>query len=300
MSHISRVYIFIAVLLIAAIACAVPGTAVPNEGSISTAAAQTVIAGLTQSAPQETLPPTLELEMTATPTFTFTPEIPTLTPTQTQTPLPIFTPTSAVATISVSVPTNCRVGPGKVYDRVGALLVGQIAEVYGRDPTGNYWYIRNPGGGAQFCWVWGEYATLAGPYLVLPVYTPPPTPTPTMTPTPSPDFTVEFAGLDSCSGWWVDLKLKNTGPLAFRSVKIEVKDTVTDVEAAALTDGFTDVDGCLKTTTKDVLNAGDTFNVSSPVFAYNPSGNKLRVDVTLCTNPSQQGSCIKKRINFTP
>lgn len=40
---------------------------------------------------------------------------------------------------------------------------------------------------------------------------------------------------------------------------IEIKDQVTEVELPAYTDGFTDLDGCLKTTTKDVINPGDTF-----------------------------------------
>ena len=60
------------------------------------------------------------------------------------TPTPVFTSTPGIPLISVTVATNCRVGPGKVYDRVGALLVGQVAEVVGRNLNGNYWYIRNP------------------------------------------------------------------------------------------------------------------------------------------------------------
>jgi hypothetical protein len=202
--------------------------------------------------------------------------------------------------ISVSVPTNCRNGPGRVYDRVGSLLVGKVAEVYGRDPTGNYWYIRNPGAGAQFCWVWGEYATLTGPFQFLPVFTPPPTPTPTMTPTPVPDFTVKYAGLDSCSGWWVEVEVKNISSLSFRSYRMEVRDMVTGVELVALRDGFMDLDGCLRITTKDILNPGDTFILSAPTFSYNPAGNEIRLDVTLCISTGQQGGCISKRINFIP
>lgn len=295
MMRLSKIYSPLFILLLASAACAVPGVATPDAGSISTAAAQTVIAGLTDGAPMELPSPTLEF--TPTPEFTFTPS---LTPTETQTPTPLFTATSTVPLISVSVNTNCRVGPGRVYGRVGALLVGQSAEVHGRDPGGNYWYIRNPGAGAQFCWVWGEYATLTGPYMFLPVFTPPPTPTPTMTPTPVPDFNLEYAGLDSCSGWWIEIKLKNTGPLAFRSLRIEVKDTVTGTELVALADSFTDLDGCLKTTTKDVLNPGDTFTVSAPMFAYNPSGNAMRVNITLCPSLGQNGACITRSINFTP
>jgi hypothetical protein len=293
-----RIYLSLAGLMIASAACVVPGMTVPDTDAVSTAAAQTVVAGLTQNAPLEIFSPTAE--MTSTPTSTFTPLPPTLTPTETQTPIPIFTPTPVFPLISVSVPTNCRSGPGKAYGITGSLLVGKVAEVYGRDPTGNYWYIRNPGAGAQFCWVWGEYATLEGPYQLLPVFTPPPTPTPTMTPTPSPSFTAEYAGLDSCNGWWVEIKLKNTGPIPFRSVNISVKDNATDVELVSLADGFTDQDGCLKTTTKDILSSEDTFTLSSPAFNYNPKGHNLRVTITLCSNTGQMGTCVTNKINFKP
>lgn len=298
MSRYPRIFLLLVGLSIISAACTGQPIGTPDPNAVATIVAQTVAAGLTQNAASEISSPTLDA--TATPSLTFTPAPPSSTPTDTPTPIPIFTATPEMPMISVSVPTNCRNGPGRAYDRVGSLLVGRTAEVYGRDPTGNYWYIRNPGAGAPFCWVWGEYATLTGPFQFLPVFTPPPTPTPTMTPTPVPDFTVRYAGLDSCSGWWVEVGLKNTGPLSFRSLKIEVLDKVTGVELAALMDNFTDLDGCLKTTTKDALHPGDTFIISSPAFAYNPAGNELRVDVTLCTSSGQKGSCISKRINFTP
>ncbi|HLA86914.1 MAG TPA: hypothetical protein VJL10_02725 [Anaerolineales bacterium] len=292
-----------AVLWIASLACVVPGLALPDVNAISTSAAQTVIAGLTQNAPQASLWPTLTA---ATPSFTFTPEPPTFTATETSTPTQTLTPTLiptatlSIPLISVSVPTNCRNGPGKVYVLQGALLVGETAQVYGRDPTNRYWYIRNPDSGSEFCWVWGEYATLTGPFMLLPVYTPPPTPTPTMTPTPSPSFTAEYSSLDSCVGWWVEIKLKNTGPLPFKSVEIKVKDKVTDIELVALSDGFTDLDGCLKTTIKDTLGPGDTFIISAPAFTYNPSGHNIRALITLCSNTGQKGACITRKINFKP
>lgn len=298
MRHIQLLFIFMAGMLVTGLACAVPGVTLPDTNAASTSAAQTVIAEITRSSIGET--PSITLEPTATQSLTFTPELPTLTPTETQTPLPLFTATSTAPLISVSVATNCREGPGKVYNRVGALLVGETAEIYGRDPTGRYWYIRNPDPGVEFCWVWDEYATLAGSYLSVPVLTPPPTPTATATPTPMPEFSAEYAGLDSCSGWWVEIRVKNTGTMSFRSVKFEARDLVTDVVFVAFKDGFTDLDGCLKTSTKDVLSPGDEFVLSSPLFSYNPSGNKMRVDITLCTETSQKGGCVTRKINFKP
>jgi hypothetical protein len=171
------------------------------------------------------------------------------------------------------VPTNCRVGPGRVYRRVGAILVGEVAEVYGRDPTGRYWYIRNPDSRSGFCWAWGEYATVSGNTALLPVYTPPPTPTPTFTPTPAPDFSFAYTRLETCSGWWPEFELENTGSIPFQSIGITVRDTVTDVVVASYMDGFTNYDGCSSSSIKDTLAVDRTRVVSGPTFNYDPTGH---------------------------
>jgi hypothetical protein len=182
----------------------------------------------------------------------------------------------------------------------GALLVGETAQVYGRDPTGGYWYIRNPGAGSEYCWVWGEYATVVGNIAFLPVYTPPPTPTSTFTPTPLPDFEAVYNGLDSCAGWWVEIELENTGTVPFRSIGITVKDTDTDVTLASFTDDFTNIDGCLSSNSRDRLAIGKTRVVSAPSFNYDPSGHKLRATVILCSEDGQNGTCVTRSIIFTP
>jgi hypothetical protein len=299
-----RIYLPATILLIASLACALPsGLVTPDPNALSTAVAQTLVAGLTQTIPEMLSSATQEF----TPTITFTMEPPTLTSTATSTLTQTPTSTLEIPMVSVSVPTNCRNGPGKVYVMVGALLVGQAAQVYGRDPTSNYWYIRNPDSDAGFCWVWGEYATLTGPFLLLPIYTPPPTPTatltplPTFTPTPSPSFKAEYSSLDTCNGsWWTDIKLKNNGSTPFKSVNISIKDSVTSITLVALTDGFTDIDGCLKSTTKDKIDTGDTYLLSAPAFNYNPAGHELLANITLCSDTGQKGLCTTRNINFTP
>lgn len=310
MSHAHRVYFSVAALLIASLACTnLSVFSTPDTGAVSTAAAQTVIADLTRNAPLATLSATFEV----TPTSTFTPEPPTITPTETLTPTltltatPSLTFTPLVPLISVSVPTNCRNGPGKVYDMVGALLVGVTAEVYGRDPTNNYWYIRNPDWGDKFCWVWGEYATLTGPVLLLPIFTPPPTPTPTftpsptLTPTPSPAFKAEYASLDACNGsWWLEIALKNKGTIPLKSVNISVTDKATGVVVVNLADGFTNLEGCLSKTTKDTLGPGDTYLLSAPAFNYNPMGHELKVAITLCSDTGQKGLCVTNKFGVIP
>ena len=305
MSYSNRVFLAMIALLIFALSCAMPTITLQDSGAISTAAAGTVIAGFTQTALLEVLSPTIQ-----EPTLTFTPETPTYTPTLTLTQMPTateaITPTPLVPQISVSVPTNCRNGPGKVYPRVGALLIDQTAQVYGRDPTGKYWLIRNPDASSGYCWVWGEYATLTGSTAFLPVYTPPPTPTPTFTPlptftpTPSPDFEVAYTSLDTCVGWWVELSLKNTGSFPFKSLGITIHDVDTDVVLANFTDAFTDINGCLSSNSRDTLGVGKTYVVSAPAFNYDPSGHKLRATVIMCSDTGQSGTCVTKTLNFKP
>lgn len=293
-----NIKLFIFLLIITSLACELPVN-IPDTNAISTAAAETVIAGLTQNSTQT---PLASQEPTFTPTFTFTSEPPTITftPTETFTPSPTYTPFSLITLITVSVPTNCRNGPGKVYGRQGALLVGETAEVFGRDPSNQYWYIRNPDNTNEFCWLWGEYATLTGPFAFLPIFTPPSTPTATFTPTPAPAFEIKGFSLDSCGGWWIEVEIKNIGQIVFKSVEFEVIDTVTNVEKTLLTNGFTNKDGCLATTTKDVIAPGNLFSISGALFDYNLQNNKLHIAITLCTELNQKGVCITQETNYKP
>jgi len=247
---------------------------------------QTMIAGATQTA--WGISP---VELMDTPTATFTP---VFTPTETLTPSPVFTFTPIVPQVSVSVATNCRVGPSKVYDRVGALLVGQVSEVVGRATTGNYWYIRNPNQSGGFCWLWGEYATLTGNFATLPMFTPPPTPT------PIPAFEASYNGLDSCTVWWVDLDLTNTGGISFESISITVRDMDTDIVVSMYMDVFEDLDGCAVSSAADVFGPGATRIVSAPAFDYDLRGHELRATITLCSRNGQNGTCITESIKFTP
>ena len=64
---------------------------------------------------------------------------PTMTLTQTMT----LTPTESKPMVSVSVDTNCRTGPGKIYDWIGALLVG------GRGGSGRQIFRRSVLGGQE-------------------------------------------------------------------------------------------------------------------------------------------------------
>ena len=181
---------------------------------------------------------------------------------------------------------------------MGALLVGETVQVYARDTTGNYWYIRNPDSNNGFCWVWGEYATVTGPTFALPIYTPPPTPTATATPAPS--FDASYSGLVVCTGWWPEIRLKNTGLVTFRSIGISLKDTVTSTSVYNSSDGFVDDPDCTTSNSRKTLLAGKVVTVSAPGFVYDPTGHKLRASITLCSDTGQSGLCVSKTIVFTP
>lgn len=289
----TRILLSVIVLIMVSLACIVPNIPAPTQDihSLETAVMGTMVSGATQTA-LAGFPVGILDTPTAVPSFT--PELPTLSPTATLSPTPVFTATPLIPLISVTVPTNCRVGPGRVYDRVGALLVGEVAEVVGRNLNGNYWYIRNPDQSNGFCWLWGEYATVTGNFAVLPVFTPPPTPT------PMPDFKADYDGLESCNGWWADIDVTNTGGVTFESISMTVRDTDTDVVVSMSTDVFHDIDGCTDTNTRERLNPGDTRTVSGPVFTYNPTGHELRATITLCSRDGQNGLCITESIRFTP
>ncbi len=281
----------VTVLIIASLACGgVPGVPVPvtGPGTLDAEAIGTVIVQTMDSASTQTawaITPT-ETVISPTATQTSTPEPPTVT--ATSSPASLFTNTPSIPVIRVSVDTNCRAGPGQVYDQVGSLMVGEAAEVLASDPTTRYWYVKNPDQPNGYCWLWTEYATLAGNVSVLPVFTPPPTPT------PAPDFEVAFDSIESCSGWWVNLQVTNNSSIAFRSIALTIKDLGTEDSLSMYADKFTALNGCRNSSTKDVLNPGERFTVSAPAFVYDLKGHKLRATIMLCTDAGQKGTCITK------
>jgi hypothetical protein len=293
MSKSTPILVAVTVLLILSLACVLPNVVpAPTQdlNALGTMVMQTMIAGASQTA-QAVIP--VDLGETLTPLPTSTPEPPTLTPTITLSPTLVWTATSVVPQISVSVATNCRVGPGKVYDRVGALLVGQVSEVVGRSDAATYWYSRNPSSSNSYCWLWGQYATVTGNWAALPIIAPPPTPT------PMPDFVAEYDRLEICSGWWVDIELENTGGIEFESIMLTIKDTATNVVLSTYSDSFNDVDGCA-VSSKETLNPGNSPNISSPPFSYDPTGHELQATISLCSRNGQNGLCLTKTIKFKP
>ena len=77
--------------------------------------------------------------------------VPTLPPAPTETPVPAvpqptqFTPT-VVLPVTVTVGANLRFGPSTVYAGPGGARSGKVLEAIGRDASGQWLLVREPGG----------------------------------------------------------------------------------------------------------------------------------------------------------
>lgn len=302
-----RISFLICVLFAAVIACITPNVTITDpvvQASLQALTVDAAVRATQQAVRVGTVPPPPSVFPTVSqsvaPTLTLVPSE-TPVPTATVTLLIIMSPTTMVPMISVSIPTNCRSGPGKDYEVDGGLLVGETAQVYARDPSGHYWYIPNPDSPGDFCWVWDEYATFSGLTSSLPVFTPPPTPTATFTPTPTPGFDASYEGVVWCTGtWWTEIALDNTGSLNFRSYEFTLRDVDLDISVSDAADGFVDRPDCSSSSSKVSLQPGKTVMLSSPAVDNDPAGHKMRATIKLCSDKGQEGECVTKTIRFTP
>jgi hypothetical protein len=306
--------ILILVMILMA-SCQIPGvteviqTQAINPEAIYTAAALTLQAQLTQNAPPvlaPTQPPPTEMGPTSEPwVITATPLPITLTFTPlpfTNTPIPTattpFTPTSQYPTISASVNTNCRKGPGPEYDIVGALQVGQVAQVHGKNSSSTWWYIENPKFPGNYCWVWGVTTTVSGSTSGLAVLTPPPPPTKTVS---KVGFSASYASTHKCGGTkYAIFSVKNTGASMLHSMSIKTRDQTTDAviaAAASSNDPFLTASGHCPPG-EDSLATEDTAFVAGSI-AGATSGHDAKAIITLCTKDGLAGTCYTVTVNFT-
>jgi len=254
-----------------------------------TATVPTVDPNAAQTAIVETIN-AIQAQTTPSAVTTSEPELSTVTALPSFTLEPTGTPTIPI--ISVSVDTNCRIGPGKDFERVGMLLVGETTEIVGRDATGQYWYVRNPDVGFEFCWMSGEYATVSGNYLIVLIQTPPGALT---------DFEATYQGQGQCSGsFWSDIRLKNLGGAWFKSMNITVRDTDTNTVRTATANNFAFNDGCSAPRIVDTLIQGVSVLISSPEFPYNLNAHNMSATIILCTELNMTGGCVTKTITYKP
>jgi len=226
------------------------------------------------------------------PSATFTPEstdTPTLTPTVTETPTP------EVPMVYISENTNCRTGPGTIYERLITVLKGEEPEAVAKDPLGEYWYIRRPGQEGSFCWLWGKYATPVGDTASLPVFTPPPTPTPSL------DFSVSYHHKEpTCVQYTLVYKIINTGGFTLESWKTSAVDhTGGSNPLSSIEDQFQEIVVCVKVSTQMDLTPGEGHYVIL-TFNDNPTGHDITTTIKICTEDGLGGECLEKTFRHTP
>lgn len=73
--------------------------------------------------------------------------------------------------------SNCRSGPGTVYDVTSYLEGGDTSPIDGRNAASTWWWIERVVGSGH-CWVWDESVIVGGDTSLVPVLPDPPTPTP--------------------------------------------------------------------------------------------------------------------------
>jgi hypothetical protein len=264
----------------------------PTGDAVGSAIAKTIVA---QTDLAKIVAGTLAAMVTDTPLFTLTPS---LTPSSTPTPTP------PMPMVSVSMDTNCRTGPGKVYDMSGSLLVGQTAEVLGRSSDSQYWVIRDPKDPSNICWLWGFYATVTGNTGILPAFTPPPTPTPAATNTPAASFSFSYVDITHCGASYAfRFQVKNNGSVTWESVRLVVTDNTTATTFTHILNSFRSYNGCGVEVNQQELMPGEGGHVANILpgeMGYNPAGHSITTTATLCSQNGLGGTCISKTINFNP
>ena len=260
-----------------------------DQDLVATSVAATVAAqGADQSEEIEKAPPTETTEPVPTDT-------PGPTGTATSLPTATDTPTPDVLGVHVSNDTFCRLGTGSGYEALGILNTDQSSEILAVDPSGEFWYIANPDAEGE-CWIWGEYATPEGLTEYLPVFTPPPRPVYNF------NFYTSDCGAGNCYLWF---RIKNTGPLPLRSVRLTVESnstfgtgTLEPVSATVEYNGFMSGSLPVNPDLSQIAVGSNGFMHSGGL--RNPLGNKSTATIKICSQNNLGGVCTTQVLDFTP
>ena len=247
------------------------------------------------SAAAETTP-TIRVTATIALTATQTKLVPsaTLTVTATETPLPepSATATAEIPIAEVRRESNCRVGPGALYDLVAKYQVGQMLEVVAKDLGGGYWFVKNPDKPEEQCYLLAQNIAITGDTAALPKFTPQPSPT------AAPYFEVSFKRFDTCQSQdYALFDVKNVGSVAFRSVYIRVTDLQVSKSVEDVLNAFDLRVGCVLAKNIAPLDPGVAGYVASPPFKWKAIGHKLQAVLMLCTDKDLKGTCVTQSLS---
>jgi hypothetical protein len=221
---------------------------------------------------------------------------PTLPPTATipSSPPPTVTATPEPVSLTVSANTHCRQGQGIYHELSGTLLTGEEVEVIARSTVPDYWYIENPANPDEFCWLWGEYATLVGEVDALPVLTPFPSPT------PGPLVAIDYAGTINCDRKYAFFVVRNYGPFTFMTAERTILDLDTGKTVYPTTfdrHPFAPLyNNCVPGHENEVY-PGDVAYIYVPLQGSR-QGHRAQAIIRVCTEDYLQGLCHTQWINF--
>lgn len=241
--------------------------------------------------PTEVSTETATREPAATPTETLPTETPTVTATETRVPTPTDTATPVPPMAEVMRESNCRVGPGGIYELVATYQAGQKLEVVAKDLGGGYWFVKNPEKPEEQCYLLAQNITITGDTVALPKFTPRPSPT------AAPYFTVTFRKFDTCkSEDYALFVVENAGSVPFRSVYIKVTDQKVNRSVEQALNAFDLRVGCVLAKNIAPLEVGGTGYVASPPFKWSVAGHKLQAVIMACTEQNLKGTCVTQSL----
>lgn len=114
--------------------------------------------------------PTLQILPSATVTQPPPTDLPTQTPLPTNSPPATLTSTPA---IPIAFPkdanVNCRLGPATAWIPLSALVVGQSAQISGKNSDGTWWSVADPQNSGRKCWVAASVVNTTGNLATIPV-----------------------------------------------------------------------------------------------------------------------------------
>ena len=218
-----------------------------------------------------------------------------LTATETQPPEPSATATLEVPMAKVGRESNCRTGPGALYDLVATYQAGQVLEIVAKDLGSGYLFVKNPDKPEEQCYLVANNVTVSGDTSALPRFTPLPSP---LAP---PFFKVTFKKFDTCMGQdFAIFTVENTGSVPFRSAYIKVTDQKAGESVEQALNAFDLRAHCILVKNIAPLNSGDSGYVNSPPFSSAMSEKKLRAVIMLCTEQNLKGSCVTQSLDVKP
>ena len=302
--HAKRSIAFIMVLLVFLSACDSLGSDAQTEPeAVYTAAAQTLdaqlavaqteIAKQTQAALDEEMTQAAEKtrDAAATPSMTATTEKPTPTETSAISPDPV---------LITNQETNCRSGPGVVYDFIIMLPLEEEIKVIGRSKSDDWWKVELSDPAGLTCWVWwAENLELAGNVFSVPYLKAPPLPTSTPWDTDPPPFRAFLVNTHDCRGnAHATFEVVNNSTDTYESARVSI--IVPDVQTLSVNDGnsiFLSSAGGCSGGNSSLPPGGRAYLVGDIRGA--PAGITLRAKITLCTGDGLSGTCTVWRVFFT-